>query len=160
MAVVQDTDAPGITHTTRAFFGSGGLVYGVVQNAHYFVTCRLPTTNCRNAIGMSFIVSTEKRSKPKVRYTPDSRRQTADGRRQTADGRQQTADPKENKMKALATLAAAAVVLATSIASAEHHEAIESAIGNSNRAEANSERDDERKPDQVLEFVGLNVGDN
>ncbi len=62
-------------------------------------------------------------------------------------------------MKALTTLAAAAVVLATSIASAEHHEAIESAIGNSNRAEANSERDDDRKPDQVLEFIGLNGGD-
>jgi len=62
-------------------------------------------------------------------------------------------------MKALTTLAAAAVVLAMSIASAEHHEAIESAIGNSNRAEANSERDDARKPDQVLEFIGLEAGD-
>jgi Na+/melibiose symporter-like transporter len=28
---------PRITHSTRAFFGSGGLVSGVVQNAHYFV---------------------------------------------------------------------------------------------------------------------------
>ena len=28
---------PQITRTTRAFFGSGGLVYGAVQNAHYFV---------------------------------------------------------------------------------------------------------------------------
>jgi len=62
-------------------------------------------------------------------------------------------------MKALTTLAAAAVVLATGIASAEHHEAIESAIGSSNRAEANSERDDARKPDQVLEFIGLEAGD-
>jgi predicted methyltransferase len=62
-------------------------------------------------------------------------------------------------MKALATLAAAAVVLATSIASAEHHEAIESAIGNSNRAEANSERDGARKPDQVLGFIGLDSDD-
>jgi predicted methyltransferase len=62
-------------------------------------------------------------------------------------------------MKALATLAAAAVVLATSIASAEHHEAIESAIGNSNRAEANSERDDARKPDQVLGFIELDSDD-
>jgi len=34
---VQDTNPPTITHTTRGFFGSGGLVYGVVQNAHYFV---------------------------------------------------------------------------------------------------------------------------
>jgi len=34
---VQDTESPRITHSTRAFFGSGGLVYGVVQNAHYFV---------------------------------------------------------------------------------------------------------------------------
>ena len=62
-------------------------------------------------------------------------------------------------MKALTSLAAAAVVLATSIAGAEHHEAIETAIGNSNRAEANSERDGARKPDQVLEFVGLEAGD-
>jgi predicted methyltransferase len=65
----------------------------------------------------------------------------------------------ENKMKALTMLAAAAVVLATGIASAEHHEAIESAIGNSDRAEANSERDAARKPDQVLAFVGLEAGD-
>ncbi len=62
-------------------------------------------------------------------------------------------------MKALTTLATAAVVLATGFASAEHHEAIEGAIGNSNRAEANSERDGARKPDQVLEFIGLNAGD-
>lgn len=62
-------------------------------------------------------------------------------------------------MKALTTLAVAAVVLATGIASAEHHEAIESAIGNSNRAEANSERDGARKPDQVLGFIGLDAGD-
>jgi len=26
-----------VTRSTRAFFGSGGLVYGVIQNAHYFV---------------------------------------------------------------------------------------------------------------------------
>ncbi len=26
-----------ITRSTRAFFGSGGPVYGVVQKAHYFV---------------------------------------------------------------------------------------------------------------------------
>ena len=62
-------------------------------------------------------------------------------------------------MKSLTTLAAAAVVLATGIASAEHHEAFEGAIGNSNRAEANSERDGARKPDQVLEFIGLDAGD-
>ncbi len=62
-------------------------------------------------------------------------------------------------MKALTTLAAAAVVLATSIAGAEHHEAFEGAIGNSNRAEANSERDGARKPDQVLGFIGLDAGD-
>ena len=37
LAVVQDTDAPRITRSTRGFFGSGGLVYGVVRNAHYFV---------------------------------------------------------------------------------------------------------------------------
>ena len=29
--------SPQITRTTRGFFGSGGLVYGVTQNAHYFV---------------------------------------------------------------------------------------------------------------------------
>ena len=63
-------------------------------------------------------------------------------------------------MKALTTLAAAAVVLVTGIASAEHHEAIDGAIGNSNRAEANSERDGARKPDQVLQFVGLEAGDD
>jgi len=62
-------------------------------------------------------------------------------------------------MKALTTLAAAAVILVTGIASAEHHEAIADAIGNSNRAEANSERDDARKPDQVLGFIDLNTGD-
>ena len=62
-------------------------------------------------------------------------------------------------MKALTTLAAAAIVLATSIASAEHHEAFAAAIGNSNRIEANSERDGARKPDQVLEFIGLDTGD-
>ena len=62
-------------------------------------------------------------------------------------------------MKALTTLAAAAMVLATSIASAEHHEAFAAAIGNSNRIEANSERDGARKPDQVLEFIGLDTGD-
>ncbi len=28
---------PRITRSTRAFFGSGGLVYGVVRNGHYFV---------------------------------------------------------------------------------------------------------------------------
>ena len=37
MEVVQGTSPPKITHTTRGFFSSGGLVYGVVQNAHYFV---------------------------------------------------------------------------------------------------------------------------
>ena len=62
-------------------------------------------------------------------------------------------------MKALTTLTAAAVVLGTGIISAEHHGAVESAIGNSNRAEANSERDGARKPDQVLEFIGLEAGD-
>ena len=62
-------------------------------------------------------------------------------------------------MNVLTTLAAAVVILATSIASAEHHEAIEGAIGNSNRAEANTERDGARKPDQVLEFIGLGAGD-
>ena len=62
-------------------------------------------------------------------------------------------------MKALTTLAAAAVILAMGIASAEHHEAFEGAIGNSNRAEGNSKRDAARKPDQVLEFVGLEAGD-
>jgi predicted methyltransferase len=62
-------------------------------------------------------------------------------------------------MKTLTTLAAAAVVLAMGIASAEHHEAFEGAIGNSNRAEGNSKRDAARKPDQVLEFVGLEAGD-
>ena len=34
---MQGTNPPQITRTTRGFFGSGGLVYGVVQNAHYFV---------------------------------------------------------------------------------------------------------------------------
>lgn len=62
-------------------------------------------------------------------------------------------------MKALTTLAAAAVILAAGIAGAEHHEAIADAIGNSNRAEANSERDGARKPDQVLGFIGLNADD-
>ena len=61
-------------------------------------------------------------------------------------------------MKALTTLTAA-VVLAMGIASAEHHESIESAIGDSNRAEANSERDGARKPDQVLGFIGLDSDD-
>jgi len=62
-------------------------------------------------------------------------------------------------MKALTMLAAAAVVLAASISSAEHHDALASAIGSSIRAEANSERDGARKPDQVLEFIGLEAGD-
>lgn len=62
-------------------------------------------------------------------------------------------------MKSLTTLAAAAVVLATSIASADHHEAIADAIGNADRAEANSERDGARKPDQVLDFIDLDAGD-
>ena len=34
---MQNTDPPKITRTTRAFFGSGGLVSGVISNAHYFV---------------------------------------------------------------------------------------------------------------------------
>ena len=33
----QGTNTPQITRTTRGFFGSGGLVYGITQNAHYFV---------------------------------------------------------------------------------------------------------------------------
>ncbi len=33
----MSTNLPKITRSTRAFFGSGGLVYGVVRNAHYFV---------------------------------------------------------------------------------------------------------------------------
>ena len=37
MELVHDTNPPQITHSTRGFFASGGLVYGVVQNAHYFV---------------------------------------------------------------------------------------------------------------------------
>jgi len=37
MEVVQGTSPPKITRSTRGFFGSGGLVYGVTQNAHYFV---------------------------------------------------------------------------------------------------------------------------
>ncbi len=34
---MNQTNPQEITHSTRGFFGSGGLVYGVVQNAHYFV---------------------------------------------------------------------------------------------------------------------------
>lgn len=62
-------------------------------------------------------------------------------------------------MKIITTLAAVAVVLATGIASAEHHESIEGAIESSNRAEANSERDGARKPDKVLGFIDLDAGD-
>ncbi|MGI9202489.1 MAG: methyltransferase domain-containing protein [Woeseiaceae bacterium] len=62
-------------------------------------------------------------------------------------------------MRALITLAATTVFLATGIANAEHHEAIADSIADSNRAEANSERDGARKPDQVLEFIDLNAGD-
>ena len=35
---------------------------------------------------------------------------------------------------------------------------IEDSIGNENRADANRERDGDRKPDQVLEFIGLGDG--
>jgi len=62
-------------------------------------------------------------------------------------------------MNVLTTLTTAVVILAASIASAGHHEAIEGAIGNSNRAEANTDRDGARNPDQVLEFIGLEAGD-
>jgi predicted methyltransferase len=62
-------------------------------------------------------------------------------------------------MNILKTFAAVAIVLATGIANADHHETIDGAIGSSNRAEANSERDGARKPNEVLEFIDLNAGD-
>ena len=50
-------------------------------------------------------------------------------------------------------------LLANAAALADHHESIVAAIGNNSRAEANSERDGARKPEQVLTFIGLSEGD-
>lgn len=56
----------------------------------------------------------------------------------------------------LATIALATAVVAGNLANGA---SIEDAIANENRADANTERDGDRKPDQVLEFIGLGDGD-
>jgi predicted methyltransferase len=50
------------------------------------------------------------------------------------------------------------VILAIATISGAHAASIADAIANENRAASNVERDGDRKPDQVLEFIGLDSG--
>ena len=61
-------------------------------------------------------------------------------------------------MRAIKTLAGAALLCVASGVLADDA-AISAAISNSNRAEANVERDADRHPDKVLAFVGVQAGD-
>lgn len=54
-----------------------------------------------------------------------------------------------------ATIAFFGIIAANGIA---YGASIEDAIANEYRADANTERDGDRKPDQVLDFIGLNAG--
>ena len=60
-------------------------------------------------------------------------------------------------MKATARLATIAVLMLVAGTGAQAA-SIEDAIANDSRADANRERDGDRKPDQVLEFIGLDAG--
>jgi predicted methyltransferase len=60
-------------------------------------------------------------------------------------------------MKSFVQIAIAAIVMLT--APLANAASIADAIDNSNRAEANTERDEARKPDQVLTFMSLGAGD-
>jgi predicted methyltransferase len=63
-------------------------------------------------------------------------------------------------MKAFTRLAAAALVLVTVVyTGAAESATISGAIENTNRAEANQERDGSRKPAKVLDFISLQSGD-
>ena len=53
---------------------------------------------------------------------------------------------------------AAALIGMVAMSGAAFGASIEEAIANDNRAESNTERDGDRKPDQVLEFIGLGDG--
>jgi predicted methyltransferase len=66
---------------------------------------------------------------------------------------------KEEQMTALTRLAVSILILATTYAGVANGASISEAIENSNRAEANTERDGARKPDQVLGFIALGEGD-
>jgi len=59
------------------------------------------------------------------------------------------------KLTRLATLS---ILLLPLAAYSDHHEMDSSAVDNSHRTEANRERDGERKPGQVLAFIGLEDG--
>ena len=67
---------PNITHTTRGFFGSGGLVYGVIQSACYFVLVYysqdlgLPPELAGLAVGIGLIFDAV--SDPLVGYLSDN----------------------------------------------------------------------------------------
>ena len=62
-------------------------------------------------------------------------------------------------MKFSRRLTMLALAGAVAMASIAHAASVADAIANSNRADANTERDGDRKPDQVLEFIGLEDGD-
>ena len=62
-------------------------------------------------------------------------------------------------MKKLTMLMAVPALTMSMTVGAEHHEAIADTIASDYRAEANTERDGARKPDQVLGFIGLGSGD-
>ena len=51
------------------------------------------------------------------------------------------------------------LLLAATMAAAEHHESIADAIASEHRSDSNRERDGDRHPDQVLSFIGLESGD-
>lgn len=61
--------------------------------------------------------------------------------------------------KALSNLALATMALAVVVPGlADHHAEIEQAVANTARPEADRQRDSDRKPDQVLEFFGIEPG--
>ena len=60
------------------------------------------------------------------------------------------------KLTGLATLS---ILLLPVVAFSDHHEMDSSAMENSHRTAENRERDGERKPAQVLEFIALEDGD-
>ena len=63
-------------------------------------------------------------------------------------------------MKGLIRIAATAVALGcVAVSSVAAAASIDDAIGNSNRADSNTERDGDRKPDQVLAFIDSGEGD-
>lgn len=62
-------------------------------------------------------------------------------------------------MRSMTRVAATVLISILGLNGVAFGASIAAAIANENRADANTERDGDRKPDQVLEFIGLDDGD-